>query len=77
MRKLILDQGTREWDYPATLEIQVSEDPDQPGAVLTQSGGTRFQTVVSMPSGIRGRYVWIRETGTRGNSWAIAELAVE
>ena len=77
VRKLILDQGTREWDYPATLEIQVSEDPDQPGAVLTQSGGTRFQTVVSMPSGIRGRYVWIRETGTRGNSWAIAELAVE
>ncbi|HEX2861026.1 MAG TPA: HEAT repeat domain-containing protein, partial [Lacunisphaera sp.] len=77
VRKLTLEQGGRQWDFPVSAEIQVSNDPDQPGAVLAQIEGERYRTVVTLPAETRGRYLWIRQTGTRSGSWSIAELLVE
>jgi HEAT repeat protein len=77
IRKITLEQGRREWDFPANIDIFVSDDPDQPGEVRTQAEGTRYRTVVTLPEGTRGRYLLIRQTGTRSGPWAIGELLVE
>ena len=39
--------------------------------------GERNETVVVLPAGIRGRYVWLRLTGGRDAPLAISELRVE
>ncbi|HWA26714.1 MAG TPA: HEAT repeat domain-containing protein [Lacunisphaera sp.] len=78
VRKITLDQGRREWDWPDKLEVCVSDNPDQPGAPRAQVEGEREQTVVTLPAGTRGRYVWLRQQGTRpSNAWAIAEFILE
>jgi HEAT repeat protein len=77
VRKITLEQGGREWDFPASVDIQVSDDPDQPGETRVQAEGERYRTVISLPAGVRGRYLWIRQTGTRSGPWAVAELLVE
>jgi HEAT repeat protein len=77
IRKITLEQGGREWDFPASIDIFVSEDPDQPGEVRAQAEGARYRTIVTLPAGTRGRYLLIRQTGTRSGPWAVAELQVE
>jgi hypothetical protein len=77
VRKITLEHAAREWDFPANIDIFVSDDPDQPGEVRAQAEGTRYRTIVTLPAGTRGRYLLIRQTGTRSGPWAIAELAVE
>jgi len=78
LRKITLDQGRREWDWPDKLEVCVSDDPAQPGEPRATVEGEREQTVVTLPAGTRGRYVWLRQQGTRpSNPWAIAELLFE
>ena len=77
VRKITLDHGVRGWAYPGKLDLQVSDNPDQPGAVVVQGEGERSQTVVTLPAGIRGRYVWLRLAGKRDAPLAIAELTVE
>ena len=57
--------------------MQVSDKPDQPGAVVAQAEGGRGQTVVTLPAGIHGRYVWLRLADKRDAPLAIAELTVE
>jgi hypothetical protein len=39
--------------------------------------GERGETVITLPAGVRGRYVWIRLTGRRDAPLAISELRVE
>jgi hypothetical protein len=77
VRKLILEHGGRGWGYPGKFDVQVSDNPDQPGAAVASGEGERSQTVLSLPAGTRGRYVWIRLTGRRDAPLAIAELRVE
>jgi hypothetical protein len=78
VRKITLDQGLRARDWPDRLAVQVSDDPEKPGEPLLEMGGEADQTVVTLPAGTRGRYVWLRQNGTRPDSeWAIAELIVE
>lgn len=77
VRQITLEQGPREWDFPANIDIFVSDDPDQPGEVRAQAEGTRYRTIVSLPAGTRGRYLLIRQTGRRSGPWAVAELLVE
>lgn len=77
VRKVILDHRGRGWGYPAPFDVQVSENPDQPGAAVAQGEGGRGPTVVTLPAGTRGRYVWLRLTGRRDAPLAIAELRVE
>lgn len=78
VRKITLDQGLRPREGPARLSVQVSDDPAKPGKPLLEAGGEGEQTVVNMPPGTRGRYVWLRQTGTRPDGqWAVAELIVE
>jgi hypothetical protein len=77
VRKLTLEQGHREWDFPASVDIQVSDNPDEPGEVRAHAEGERYRTVITLPAGTRGRYLWIRQTGTRSGPWAVAELVVE
>lgn len=78
VRKITLDQGRREWDWPELLEVCVSDDPEKSGESVAQMEGAREQTVISLPAGTRGRYVWLRQNGTRpSNAWSVAELIVE
>lgn len=78
VRKITLDQSRREWDWPDQLEVCVSDDPEKSGEPLVKMEGEREQTVVSLPSGTRGRYVWLRQQGTRpSNAWAVAEFILE
>lgn len=77
VRKITLDHRGRGWGYPAPFDVQVSDNPDQPGAPLAQGEGGRGPTVVTLPAGTRGRYVWLRLTGRRDAPLAISELFVE
>jgi hypothetical protein len=78
VRTLTLDHGTREWDWPDRLAVFVSDDPEQAGDALLEMEGEHRQTVAKLPAGTRGRYVWLRQKGTRPNNpWVIAELIVE
>lgn len=77
VRKVTLDHRGRGWGYPAPFDVQVSDNPDQPGAALAQGEGGRGPTVVTLPAGTRGRYVWLRLTGRRDAPLAISELFVE
>jgi hypothetical protein len=78
VRKITLDQALRERDGPARLAVHVSDDPAKPGKPLLEMPGEGDETVAILPAGTRGRYVWLRQNGTRpDNPWAIAELIVE
>jgi hypothetical protein len=78
VRKITLDQGRRERDGPPRLAVHVSDDPERPGEPLLEMSGEPDETIVILPAGTRGRYVWLRQNGTRPDSqWAIAELIVE
>ena len=78
IRTITLDQGVRERDGPQRLAVHVSDDPATPGEPLLEMGGEPEQTVIILPAGTRGRYVWLRQNGTRPDSqWAVAELIVE
>lgn len=77
VRKITLDHGGRGWGYPGKLDVQVSDNPDQPGAVVTQGEGERNKTLITLPAGTRGRYVWLRLADKRDAPLAIAELTVE
>lgn len=77
VRKITLEHSGRGWGYPGSFDIQVSDNPDQPGAAVAQAEGERGRTVVTLPAGVRGRYVWLRLTGERDAPLAIGELRVE
>ena len=77
VRKITLEHTGRGWGYPGKFDVQVSSDPDQPGDAVIQAEGDRGQTVVTLPAGTRGRYVWLRLTGRRDAPLAIGEFIVE
>ena len=62
------------------LQVYVSNDPTQPGEVRLQATGARYQTVLTLPAGVRGRYLLLKQMGTRSAptaNWSIDELKVE
>jgi hypothetical protein len=77
VRRIFLDHRGRGWGYPGDFIVQVSDQPDQPGEAVLTTEGERSETVVTLPAGVRGRYVWIRLTGRRDAPLAISELRVE
>lgn len=77
VRKIALLHGSRSWGYPASFDVQVSDNPEQPGAVVAQGEGQKDLTVVNLPAGTRGRYVWLRVTAERDAPVAIAEIRIE
>jgi hypothetical protein len=77
VRKLTLEHNNRGWGYPGQFTVQVSDDPENPGDVLVEGEGDRTGSVVSLPAGTRGRYVWVRVTKLRDAPVAIAEFIVE
>ena len=77
VRKLTLTHGNYGWGSPAVLEVLVSNDPEQPGDVKTKVEGERRKNVINLPAEIRGRYLWLRQTGTSDGDWSVAELLVE
>jgi HEAT repeat protein len=76
--RLILDQGSRAENAPGTLEVFVTDDPHQPGNVVTTQPGQQRRTIVELPAGSRGRYVILKNSTERIDGyWSIAELVVE
>jgi len=77
VRKVTLDNRVRGYFFPAKIEVQVSDDPAQPGEARAQVEGQRDETVVTLPAGVRGRYLWVRQVGNRDFPWWVSELLVE
>jgi hypothetical protein len=77
VRKIFLNHRGRGWGYPGNFIVQVSNQPEQPGDAVLTTEGDRNETIVNLPTGVRGRYVWIRLTGRRDAPLAISELRVE
>ena len=77
VRKITLEHRGRGWGYPGTFDVQVSDSPEQPGGAVAQGEGERGQTVVTLPAGTHGRYVWLRLTERHDAPLAIGELRVE
>lgn len=78
IRRLTLDRGSQRNDIPDRYEVFVTDDPAEPGAARVAGEGSREQSSIDLPAGIRGRYVIIRNRGTREDGkWSIAELRVD
>lgn len=77
VRKVTLSQADRGWGYPARLQVFVSDDPEARGEPLAEVEGERDETIVMLPAGVHGRYLWLEQTGVRDAPWMIAELLVE
>jgi len=77
VRKLTLEHGNRGWGYPGEFTVQVSDNPEQPGEAVAVGEGDRNGSVIALPSGTRGRYVWVRVTKLREAPIAICEMIVE
>ncbi len=77
-RQITLDHGRKAWDWPEQLEVCISDDPEKSGDPIVKLEGTRQQTVITLPAGTRGRYVWLRQQGTRvSNPWTVDEFILE
>ncbi|MDQ5978019.1 MAG: hypothetical protein QG602_991 [Verrucomicrobiota bacterium] len=77
VRKLTLEHGNRGWGYPGQFTVQASDNPEQPGEAVAEGEGERTGSVITLPAGTRGRYVWVRVTKLRDAPIAISELIVE
>lgn len=78
VRRLTLDRGTLRNDIPDRYEVFVTDNPAEPGAARVSGEGSREQSAIDLPGGIRGRYVIIRNRGGREDGkWSIAELRID
>ncbi|HWL47921.1 MAG TPA: HEAT repeat domain-containing protein, partial [Sphingomonadaceae bacterium] len=77
-RRVVLDQGSRPDNYPERLQIIVTDQPEHPGKPAAEVPGTSGQTAADLPPQTHGRYLIIRNSETRPDSWwTIAELLVD
>lgn len=78
LRRLALHQAGRADEFPEQYEVYVTDEPSAPGAPRVRGAGARGRTVITLPAGTRGRYLIIRNTAWRDDSWwSITELLVE
>ena len=69
VHQLTLDQSQHPDSYPEHYEVFVTDDPQSPGAAVASGPGQSGKTVITLPPGTRGRYLIIRNTVERRNSW--------
>lgn len=73
--QVVVDGGRNQYNYPEHLELFVTDDPAQPGAALVSVAGHLGKNVLDLPAGTHGRYVIIRHSQERPDSWwTVAEL---
>ena len=78
VRKVTLDAGASELDYPREFAVYVSADGKAWGKPAATGRGAKSPTVVSFARPVRGRYVKIVLTaGKKGSYWSIHEATVE
>ena len=78
IRRLTLDRGNLRNDFPERYEVFVTDNPIDPGAPRVAGEGSRDQSSIDLPAGVRGRYVIIRSRGSREDGkWSVAELRVD
>lgn len=76
VRQLVFEGG--EFNYPEHLEVFVTDDPQNPGPALASVAGQPRKTSIKLPSIAHGRYLLIRHTQTREDSWwGISELLID
>lgn len=77
VHQLTLDHTGRTNEFPEHYEVYVTDDPKVPGTVRAAGKGQRNKTVIDLPAETRGRYVIIKYTAERKESfWTISELFV-
>ncbi len=78
LRRLTLDQTGRTAEFPEKFTVHLSDDTSQPGPAVVTGQGQRNRTVIDLPAGARGRYVWIKNIAEREETpWTICELYVD
>lgn len=78
IRRLTLDRGNLRNDFPERYEVFVTNNPAEPGAARVTGEGSRDQSAIELPAGVRGRFLIIRSRGSREDGkWSVAELRVD
>lgn len=78
VQRLTLDQTGKPTEFPEAYEIYVFDQPDVPGPIVAAGAGRNGRTIIELPAGTRGRYVMIKNIGTRPDGWwTISELLVD
>lgn len=76
VRRLVFENG--EFNYPEHLEIFVADDPATPGPAVASAPGQPHRTTIELPKVAHGRYLIIRHTQTREDSWwGMSELSID
>jgi HEAT repeat protein len=76
IRRLVMDNG--EFNYPEHAEVFVTDDPARPGTALASVAGQPGKTTIELPQIAHGRYLIIRHTQTREDSWwGMSELLID
>jgi uncharacterized protein YjdB len=73
--KIILDASASPDDSPAGYEVYLSADGVNWGNAVATGQGTNSLTIIDIAS-LKGRYIKIVQTGTKGNYWSIHEFRV-
>ncbi len=78
VQRLTLDQTGKPMEFPEAYEVHVFDQPDVLGPVVAAGAGRNGRTIIELPAGTRGRYVMIKNIGTRPDGWwTISELLVD
>jgi HEAT repeat protein len=76
IRRLVFDNG--EFNYPEHVEVFVTDDLAKPGPALASVAGQPNKTTIELPQVAHGRYLIIRHTQTREDSWwGMSELLID
>ena len=78
LERLTLDQTGRAMEFPEAYEVYVFDQPDVLGPIVAAGAGRNGRTIIELPAGTRGRFVTIKNVGTRPDGWwTISELYVD
>jgi len=71
-------EPARSNEFPQELEVFVGEDPAALGQARTTFQGSSGRSVITLPAGVRGRYLRLQHTGTKAEgNWSVAEILIE
>lgn len=71
-------EPARSNEFPQELEVFVGEDPAALGPARATFQGSSGRSVITLPAGVRGRYLRLQHTGTKDEgNWSVAEILVD
>ena len=79
IRRLVIVDVATAGKLPALIAaLHAADDPNHPGEPKASVAGTLGKNVIDLPAGVRGRYLLIRHSKERAESWwTVAEITVD